>query len=135
MPLPTWLARFNRVVTNRLARPLARWVPGYGIVVHTGRTSGREYRTPVNVFRHPDGYVIALTYGTGSQWVRNVIAAGGCRLETRGVVIELRDPVIVHDRRRSAVPFFVRPFLFVLGVADFLRLSVHPPTGTTNSGA
>lgn len=69
------MAHFNRRVTNRLTRPLAHWLPGFGIVVHEGRSSKREYRTPVNVFRAPGGYVIALTYGTESDWVQNVRAA------------------------------------------------------------
>ena len=61
VPLPQRLARFNRVVTNRVAFPAARRVPGFGVVLHTGRRSGRSYRTPVNAFRTRDGYVIALT--------------------------------------------------------------------------
>jgi deazaflavin-dependent oxidoreductase (nitroreductase family) len=123
MAFPNWLARFNRVVTNRLFRPLARRLPGYAVVVHTGRRSGREYRTPVNVFRRGGGYAIALTYGPDSDWVRNVLAAGGCRLETRGGTIVVGDPVVLRDPRRSAVPFLLRPFLRILGVELFLRLS------------
>jgi hypothetical protein len=42
------LAHFNRRFTNHVARPLAMLLPGFGVVVHTGRRSGREYRTPVN---------------------------------------------------------------------------------------
>jgi hypothetical protein len=26
-------------------------MPGSGVIVHRGRTSGREFRTPVNLFR------------------------------------------------------------------------------------
>ncbi len=55
------IAHFNRRFTNPVLQPLAARLPGFGVVVHTGRKSGREYRTPVNVFREPDGYVIALT--------------------------------------------------------------------------
>jgi deazaflavin-dependent oxidoreductase (nitroreductase family) len=76
MPIPRWVARANRLVTNRLARPLAMRAPGFGVVVHVGRKSGRVYRTPVNVFPAPDGYTVALTYGADAEWVRNVVAAG-----------------------------------------------------------
>jgi hypothetical protein len=69
-------AHFNRRVTNRLTRPLARRLPGFGVVVHRGRTSGREFETPVNVFNAPSGYAIALTYGSDSDWVKNVLSAG-----------------------------------------------------------
>ena len=55
MPLPRWLARFNRRVTNRLFGPVAPRLPGFGVVVHTGRKTHRPYRTPMNVFRCADG--------------------------------------------------------------------------------
>ncbi|MGH7129463.1 MAG: nitroreductase family deazaflavin-dependent oxidoreductase, partial [Planctomycetaceae bacterium] len=84
MPLSRRVARFNRVVTNRTIGRLAPRMPGFGVVHHKGRRSGREYRTPVNIFRRPDGCVIALTYGRGADWVRNVLAAGECDLLTRG---------------------------------------------------
>src|SRR5689334_2336121 len=71
------IAHFNRAVTNRVTRPLATRLPRLGIVVHRGRRTGVEYRTPVNVFRTPGGFNIALTYGRDADWVRNVMAAGG----------------------------------------------------------
>src|SRR6266508_1110713 len=85
MPLPQGLGRFNRLVTNPVTRTFAGRVPGFAIVVHRGRTSGRRYRTPVNAFARPDGgYTLALTYGPDAQWVRNVLAQGGCTLEATG---------------------------------------------------
>src|ERR1019366_7340469 len=80
-----WVAAFNLAVTNRITSRFAARLPGFGILTHVGRKSGRVYRTPVNVFRAPDGFLIALTYGRKSEGVRNVIAAGGCKLETRGL--------------------------------------------------
>jgi deazaflavin-dependent oxidoreductase (nitroreductase family) len=125
MALPRWLARFNRHVTNRLLGPVARYMPAFGVVVHTGRKTGRRYRTPVNVFRRPGGYVVALTYGPDSDWVRNVLAAGGCTLETRGRTLRLTRPRLYHDEQRGAVP----PSLRVIGglghIADFLDLTVE----------
>lgn len=116
------MARFNRAVTNRLTGPFAAQLPGLGIVVHTGRRSGRVHRTPVNVFGSPDGYVFALTYGREAQWVRNVLAAGGCRLVTRGREHRLVEPVLFADERRTAVPALVRPALELVRVTEFLRL-------------
>jgi deazaflavin-dependent oxidoreductase (nitroreductase family) len=118
------VARFNRVVTNRLTSPFAGRLPGFGIVEHTGRRSGRVYRTPVNVFRAPGGYVVALTYGPGAQWVRNVLAAGGCKLVTGGREYALRDPEVVRDERRAFVPAPVGMILRLARVSDFLRLRV-----------
>src|SRR6202521_5386985 len=95
-----WLAAFNLAVTNRITSRFAAWLPGFGIISHVGRKSGKVYRTPVNVFRAPEGFLIALTYGRESEWVRNVVAAGACQLETRGVQYRLSTPTIVHDPTR-----------------------------------
>jgi deazaflavin-dependent oxidoreductase (nitroreductase family) len=122
MPLPKTLARFNRFVTNPIARLVAGRLPGFAIVTHVGRRSRRVHRTPVNLFR-PDGrWVIALTYGSDSQWVRNVLAAGECEVETRGERIRLVDPQIRRDLRRSLVPAPVRPILRIVDVSEFMIL-------------
>lgn len=118
------MAAFNRHVTNRVTGPLAPHLPGFGVIVHTGRRSGRQYRTPVNVFRVPGGYVVALTYGEDAQWVRNVVAAGGCELETRGRREHLAHAEVVHDDRGGDVPAPVRLMLRVFGVATFLKLAI-----------
>jgi deazaflavin-dependent oxidoreductase (nitroreductase family) len=115
MPLPRRLARFNRVVTNRVLGPLARYAPGFAVVTHVGRRSGRTYRTPVNLFRRGDDYVIALMYGADSQWVRNVLAAGGADVETRGRRLHLVGPDVVRDPARSLVP---KPMRVPIGLAD-----------------
>lgn len=125
MVLPKSLARFNRVVTNRLGKAFSGQAPGFGRVVHRGRKSGREYRTPVNVFRHDDGYLVALTYGPDSDWVRNVLAAGECTLETRGRAVKATNPRVVHDPDRRALPTPVRQFTGLIGVTDLLYLDTY----------
>ena len=127
MVIPKRVARVNHVVTNRVAGHVAGWLPGFGIVQHRGRRSGRPYRTPINVFRVSDGYVAALTYGTDTDWVKNVLADGGCELEVRRRRVRLTDPRVVHDETRHDMPLGVRQLLAVLGVTDFLYLAVAPP--------
>jgi deazaflavin-dependent oxidoreductase (nitroreductase family) len=126
MPLPRSLARLNRVGFNRLTTRLFPRMAGFGVVIHRGRRSGREYRTPVNVFRGDGGVRIALTYGPDSDWVKNVLAAGGCRLRTRGQDLDLVDPRLVHDPERSGIRAPERTFLGLLGVNDFLDLRDAP---------
>lgn len=129
MPLPQRLARFNRVVTNRVLGLAAPYVPGFGIVIHRGRRSGRSYRTPVNVYRRPGGFVIALTYG-GGDWVDNVLAAGEAQIRTRGHTHRVTDPRVVTDPSRAAVPAPVRAVLGRIHVADFLHLDDGGEAGT-----
>lgn len=121
MPIPYAIARLNRVGLNRVTRHLAPWVPGFGVVVHRGRRSGREYRTPVNVFPHDDRYVFALPYGPRADWVKNVLAAGGCELLTRGHRVRLTSPRVYRDRRREGIRPVERRALGLLEVADFLE--------------
>ena len=118
------MARFNRQVLNHLTRPLSRHLPGFGVVIHRGRRTGRVYETPVNVFRHPGEYVVALTYGARADWVRNVLTAGHCELISCGRGLRLTVSHVQHDEQRLAVPALVRPMLRLIGVADFLRLSL-----------
>lgn len=122
MVLSRRVARFNRAVTNRTIGRVAPWMPGFGVIHHRGRTSGRGYHTPVNVFRTRGGYVVALTYGPGADWVRNVMAAGGCDLTTRGTVVHLGAPGITTDRGGD-VPGPARAVLSLIGADEFLVLS------------
>lgn len=44
---PGWWGRWNRATLNRVTKHIAPWMPGFGVVVHRGRRSGRSYPTPV----------------------------------------------------------------------------------------
>ncbi|HEX6798402.1 MAG TPA: nitroreductase family deazaflavin-dependent oxidoreductase [Ktedonobacterales bacterium] len=126
MPLPARMGRFNRHVTNRLTRPLAGWLPGFAILTHKGRRSGRTYRIPINAFRDGTGYVFALTYGAETDWVRNVLAAGGAEIENRGRHIRLTNPRIVTDTAKHWAPLPVRLALRLFGVPQIMRLTRVP---------
>jgi deazaflavin-dependent oxidoreductase (nitroreductase family) len=122
VPIPRRVAQWNKVGLNRVTRHMAPWLPGFGVVVHRGRRSGRSYQTPVNVFRAGDGYLIALTYGANSDWVKNVVAAGGCELRTRGQTVTLGSPRVYHDPSRRGIRPPQREVLRLLGVDEFMSL-------------
>jgi deazaflavin-dependent oxidoreductase (nitroreductase family) len=131
MPIPRGVARFNRRVLNHLMIPLARRLPGFAVVHHVGRSSGRSYRSPVNLFRRGDEFTITLTYGADADWVRNVRAAGGCEVATRGRGLRLVEPELVTDRSRRRVPPPVRPILRLLKVDQFLVFRGVEPARTS----
>jgi deazaflavin-dependent oxidoreductase (nitroreductase family) len=118
-----WVAAFNLAVTNRITSRFADRLPGFGILTHVGRKSGRVYRTPVNVFRAPEQFIIALTYSSQSEWVKNVVAAGGCKLKTRGKKYQLSAPKIVRDPTRRRFPIPVRIVLRIVGADEYMELS------------
>ena len=123
MPLSRRVARFNRMVTNPILGRLAPWLPGFGVIYHRGRKSGRVYHNPVNVFRRGDGYVVALTYGSHTDWVKNVLAAGECDLYTRGQRHHLVNPTVYTDTERSGLPAHARAILAMFNVTEFLALT------------
>lgn len=125
MPLPRALARFNRVVTNRVLRHLVGVVPAFVEVHHVGRRTGRTYRTPVAAFTTADGFAIALTYTADADWVRNVLAAGGATVRRGGgVTVRVTAPrVMAGTEALGLVPRFVRPFLRFLRAEQVLHLT------------
>lgn len=127
MALPPRIARFNRRVTNRVTGRFAGRVPGFAILIHTGRRSGRAYRTPINAFRDGDDYIVALTYGAETDWVRNVLAAGSCTLVTRGRQIPLANPRIITDPSKRWAPLPVRLVLGLIDAPQYMRLTRVPP--------
>lgn len=123
MVAPKWFGRFNRRVTNRFMVHVATRLQRFGVIVHRGRKSRRIYRTPVNIFPQPGGYAITLDRAD-SDWLKNVLAAGGCDLESQGRVVHLTNPRIIHDTTFQFVPPALRSIGRLLGAADYLRLDL-----------
>lgn len=95
-------------------------------MIHRGRRSGREYRTPIFAFPCDGGFVIALTYGRGTDWERNVRAGGG-ELIYRRTRYRLGPPSDTGaDDVASCLPAIVQRMLRMMRVDDFLRFSAAP---------
>ncbi|HEV7665529.1 MAG TPA: nitroreductase family deazaflavin-dependent oxidoreductase [Chloroflexota bacterium] len=129
MPLPRRLARINRVVTNRIFAPLAGRVPPWILLEHTGRRSGRQYRTVAMAFPTANGggrqLAIALTYGESADWVQNILAAQSGRVKWAGRWRTITAAHLLHGRPALALlPLPVRLFLSMVGVEAVLRLRI-----------
>lgn len=128
MPAPVPLPRtrfilpFTTHIVNRFTRRFVHRLPGFAIISHRGRKSGEIHRTPMNVFRDGDDYLFALTYGSGVQWVKNVMAAGEADLRIGDKTIHLTDPELFVDPTRRLMPLPVRFMLGVMRVSEFLRM-------------
>jgi deazaflavin-dependent oxidoreductase (nitroreductase family) len=118
--------RFRHVATryvNPVTRRVAGNLPAFGLLTHRGRKTGHIHQTPINVFQRGDAYFFFLTYGSDSQWVKNVLAAGSCSLETRGRVVELVEPELITDPELRPAPPVAR-FVErrIAGVTQYLRM-------------
>ena len=123
MPLSRRVARLNRYFTNPLARMVAGWAPGFAVIHHRGRKSGRIYSTPVNIFKAGNDFVIALTYGSDVDWLKNVLAAGGCTARHRRRDMPLTDPrSLTTVEGMALMPGIVRVILRAATVTEFVRL-------------
>jgi deazaflavin-dependent oxidoreductase (nitroreductase family) len=108
------MAQFNRRVTNHVIGLLAPYLPWWAVLVHHGRKSGTEYRTPVAVTVHDGSLMVPIGYGVESDWLRNLLAAGHGRLVHRGKTHDFVNPRIVDRHEASVWGRITRTF-----VADF----------------
>lgn len=124
-PLLRVVRRFNRDVTNkRHLEGNAGQLGAYASVVHHGgRRSGTPYRTPAVAVPANDGFLFALPYGPGADWVRNVLAADGATVEHEGEVVAVTAPRLVTAE--DANPHFAaaeQRMHRLFGVTDFLAV-------------
>ena len=116
--------RFNRAVTNpRVLRSAGSPGASASVIRHVGRVSGRRYETPVGPFAVGDDFVVALPYGPGADWVRNVLANGSATLVHEGQVVPVHQPEVVPTAEVVRdLPSSEQRTLRLFGVDQCLRL-------------
>lgn len=123
-PVTTAVRRMNKRFMNpRQMRTAGRPGAYAGVIRHVGRSSGTAYETPVGIEETPDGFVIALPYGTSPDWLKNVLAAGSAELVWEGATHSVDRPRVVGPG--EALEFFPegeRRTFRTMHVEDFLRL-------------
>ncbi|AQZ66201.1 unnamed protein product [[Actinomadura] parvosata subsp. kistnae] len=121
MPMPKWWGHVNKRVFNPRAIAGGKWP----VLIHVGRVFGMTYHTPLDAHPVAGGYLFVLVYGSGSDWVRNVMAAEGARLRAGGKEVELRAPRLIgRDEAFGAMPEGVARPPRVLRISEFLRMDV-----------
>jgi deazaflavin-dependent oxidoreductase (nitroreductase family) len=106
--MPRRLRRINKAVTNRVQGVYAPYLPPLAVIVHKGRTSGREYRTPVTAFRSGDRIIVGLPYGADTDWVRNLLAAERGGVERLGRAHRIVRPRVLSSDETGDLPAAVR---------------------------
>ena len=118
--------------TSRAMKPLAMRTAGrpgaYASVIrHVGRNSGRGYETPIVAEPVEGGFIIVLPYGTGADWVKNVLAAGSAELVDEGTTYAVDRPEVVPAAQAAALlPADTHRSLRLFRVEHCLRLRAVP---------
>jgi hypothetical protein len=112
---------------NPIGRALAghRWFTLYGLLVHRGRTSGREYRTPLVIRPVDGGFVIPMPFGDSTQWAKNLFSAGGGQIVWNGRTYEVDAPEVIDQE--TAAPSFSgsqRAAVERFGLGSFMRVRI-----------
>lgn len=90
------LIRLQRAILNPRQMRSAGTPGAYAAVIrHRGRTSGRPYETPVGVVADDDRFLIALVYGSRTNWLRNVLASGFATIVHEGHTYQVDRPELI----------------------------------------
>lgn len=102
---------------------LSRRLGGFCELEHVGRRSGRTFSTPVRAVRRGgirgERVIIGASFGVTSDWIRNTMAAGGCRILIHGELLELTAPrIVAYDEVAGDLPPVMRFILHRLARTD-----------------
>ena len=87
-----------------------------GSLEHVGRTSGIRRLTPVHPEATQTGFRVLVPLGMKSEWARNVLAAGHCRLQLHDRVFDLDEPAMVAAGDLDGLSWPVRRLMAALGL-------------------
>lgn len=123
MPMPKWWGHVNKRVFNPRAIAGGKWP----VLTHVGRTSGTTYRTPLDAHPVDGGYLFVLVYGSGADWVQNILKAGSARLRINGKELRLAAPRLIGETEAfDALPPEVTRPPKLLRITEFLRMDLAP---------
>jgi len=81
------------------------------------------YSTPIAIRPTPDGFVLPLPWGEGTDWCRNLRAAGGGVIRWRGAEIDVDSPEVIDwEAAAPAFPTAMRPSVRLIGIKKCLRV-------------
>ena len=117
---------FNKYIFNRITLTFAGSEKGpFSVLYHTGRHSGRAYRTPVLASYVDETIIIPLSYGENVDWLRNILAAGGCEILRKNERIRAINPEVMDAADALVMlPEKRRKLLERFELEKYLRLQV-----------
>jgi deazaflavin-dependent oxidoreductase (nitroreductase family) len=125
-------ASMNTVVNSWL---LGRGLAGgrhseIGPLEHIGRRCGIRRLTPVHREPTTTGFRFIVPLGRKSEWARNVLAAGRCRVQPHEQVHEFAGPRFVSPSELTDLPRALRAVMAALGFRYLTLETVAVEPGT-----
>ena len=119
MPMPLWWGQINKRVFN--PRELKKG--DRPVLTHVGRSSGKVYETPLDAHQADGGYIFILVYGSKSDWVQNILAAGSATLRKNGQDTQLTNPrLVTKDEAWQQVDPATKEPPGILRISEFLQM-------------
>jgi deazaflavin-dependent oxidoreductase (nitroreductase family) len=118
-----------RTFVKRFVNPILRYaaragVGPFALLRHVGRRSGKPYENPIWVWRMKDGFMIVLTYGRNTDWLRNLQAAKQGSLRWHKREYEFTRPEFIDAQTASqALPPFINFVLRLRGAHEYVKLA------------
>jgi deazaflavin-dependent oxidoreductase (nitroreductase family) len=121
------IRRFNRRFLNPVMNRFAGGEHWYASAVHhVGRTSGKEYTTPLWVLQVGRFFYAPLAYGEHVDWCRNILAGGDAVVDFHGDRYEVYNPTIITaDEAAGILPWRDSARFGVYGVESYLRMETR----------
>jgi hypothetical protein len=130
--LAEWWRAHRRVGVEFMNRTVNPWLERRGVlgssrgelglIEHVGRISGTVRQTPIHPMPIAGGFRIIVPVGERSEWARNVLAAGRCRLLVGDRTFDLDEPVLETP---ADVPDLPRPVRALFGWLGFRYLRLR----------
>ena len=125
-----WLIWYHKHVENPV---MVRFFSGRSsrdaLLHHVGRRSGKAYATPLTAHRSEDTIIIPLPYGTETDWLRNLQAAGQGVVELEGHSFTVNEQEVVPiDQIMPLLPPSVARIVKLHETEHALRLHVAEST-------
>lgn len=97
-------------------------IPVWAVILHTGRRSGRRYRTPIAIRPSASGFVIPLPFGK-TDWCRNVMAGNDTVISWKGRAHHVGSAQMMDKATgERAFPAPLRRAMAVLHITQFLAV-------------
>ena len=119
-----WLRPFVKHFVNPVLRSATRSSRGpFALLRHVGRRSGKTYEIPIMVFRLEESFVIVLTWGPQTDWLRNLQATGRGSLRWHKQEYVLQKPEFIEEKAVEPVlPPLIKRILRLRGVHEFVKV-------------